>query len=57
MSERREIEVDEKDLPMAFVVKGENGKKKAYSLNPAGKGKLGARLGDPEETACKKVRT
>lgn len=57
MSERREIEVNEKDLPVPLVVRGENGRKRSYSLNPAGKGKLGARLGDPKETSCKKVRT
>jgi hypothetical protein len=56
MSGVRKIEVNERDLPMVLEVKGFNGKKESYSLNPAGKEKLGARLGDPKETLCKKGR-
>lgn len=45
----KRIVVLENELPMELVVVGCYGRSKKYTLNPAGKGKLGARLGSPKE--------
>jgi hypothetical protein len=42
--------VDKNELPVALVIVGDHGEKRHLALRPAGKHRLGARVGDPLDT-------
>ena len=50
------LKVRKSDLPLPVVIEDENGSFEVLSLEPAGKKRLGARLGLASDDTAKKVR-
>lgn len=53
----RFLRVKKRDLPIPLVVEDDNGEMVVLSLEPAGKEKLGARIGSAASWVVQKVRS